>query len=140
MGSNPVHLTLKRKAVQNHPKKWTPLTNPVVFFIDVMLLDTKKLLLIDQCQILPLGVITSRDSYPWNYRELATLLTLSESLAEDEFETLTIGSIRNNLFTQPSRLLNLIPGFCQAKKRFCCEAIFQLLINDCNLEYRKEPL
>ena len=33
----------------------------------------------------------------WTYRELATLLTLSESLAEGGFETLTIGSMRKNV-------------------------------------------
>ena len=42
-------------------------------------------------QVLTLNVTTSRDSYAWNYRELATLLTLSESLAKDGFEPLTIG-------------------------------------------------
>ena len=42
-------------------------------------------------QVLPLDVITPRDSYAWNYRELGTLLTLSESLAEVGFEPLTIG-------------------------------------------------
>ena len=48
-------------------------------------------------QVLPLGVTTPRDSYTWNYRELATLLTLSESLAEAGFEPLTMGSMRKNL-------------------------------------------
>ena len=40
---------------------------------------------------------TPRDSYAWNYRELATLLTRSESLAECGFEPPTIGSMRKNL-------------------------------------------
>ena len=37
---------------------------------------------------------TPRDSYTWNYRELATLLTLSDSLVEVGLEPLTIGSIQ----------------------------------------------
>ena len=40
---------------------------------------------------------TPRDSYAWNYRELTTLLTLSESLAEVGLEPVTIGSMRKNL-------------------------------------------
>ena len=40
---------------------------------------------------------TPSDSYAWNYRELTTLLTLSESLAEVGLEPLTIGSIRKSL-------------------------------------------
>ena len=47
--------------------------------------------------MLPLDVTTPRDSYAWNYRELATLLTLSESLAEVGLEPLTIGSMRKNV-------------------------------------------
>ena len=41
-------------------------------------------------QFLPLDVTRPRDSYAWNNRELATLLTLSERLAEGVFEPLTI--------------------------------------------------
>ena len=37
------------------------------------------------------------DSYAWSYRELATLLTLSESLAEVGREPLSIGPMRKNL-------------------------------------------
>ena len=48
-------------------------------------------------QALPLDVTTPRNSYAWNYRKLATLLTLSESLAEVGLEPLTIGSMRKNL-------------------------------------------
>ena len=33
------------------------------------------------CEAFPVDVITPRDSYAWNYRELVTFLTLSESLA-----------------------------------------------------------
>ena len=44
---------------------------------------------------------TPRDSDVWNDRELGTLVTLSESLAEGGFEPLTIGSMR---------MLNLSPG------------------------------
>ena len=40
---------------------------------------------------------TPRDPYTWNCRELATLLTLSESLAEVGLKPLTIGSMRKNL-------------------------------------------
>ena len=45
-------------------------------------------------QVLPLDVTTPHDSYAWNCRELATLPILSESLAEDGLELLTIGSMR----------------------------------------------
>ena len=48
-------------------------------------------------QVLTLDVTTPRDSYAWNYSELATLLTLSESLVEVGLEPLTIGSMRKNL-------------------------------------------
>ena len=48
-------------------------------------------------QVLPLDVTTRRDTYAWTYRELATLLTLSESLAETGLEPLNIGSMRKNL-------------------------------------------
>ena len=41
--------------------------------------------------------ITPCDFYALNYREMATLLTLSEALAGGGFEPLTIGSIRKNL-------------------------------------------
>ena len=53
-------------------------------------------------QVLPLDVTTPRDSYTWNYRELATLLVLSESSAEGGLEPLTIGSMRKNLTTEVS--------------------------------------
>ena len=45
---------------------------------------------------------TPRDSYAWNYRELVTLLTLSESLAGGRFEPLPIGSMSKNLTTKLS--------------------------------------
>ena len=46
-------------------------------------LDTEKLFcLSSSLQVLSLEVTTPRDSYAWNYRELATLLTLSEGLAK----------------------------------------------------------
>ena len=48
-------------------------------------------------QVLPLDVTTTRDSYAWDYRELAFLFTLSESLAENGFEPLTMGSMGKNL-------------------------------------------
>ena len=53
-------------------------------------------------QVLLLDVTTPRDSYAWNYRELATLLTLSESSAEDAFEPLSMGSMRKNLTNELS--------------------------------------
>ena len=53
-------------------------------------------------QVLPLDVTTPRDFYAWNYRELATLLALSESLAEVGLEPLTTGSMRKNLITELS--------------------------------------
>ena len=60
-------------------------------------------LLIEQCQALPLNVTAPRDSYAWNYRELATLLALNESLAEAAFEPLTIGAAMcKNLNTELS--------------------------------------
>ena len=46
--------------------------------------------------MLLLDVTTPRYSDVWNYRELATLLILSESLAEAGPEPLTIGSMRKN--------------------------------------------
>ena len=52
-------------------------------------------LLIEQFQNIPLDVTTPRDSYAWNYRELTTLLALSEGLAEGGFEPLTIRSMQN---------------------------------------------
>ena len=51
-------------------------------------------------QTLPLDVTTPRDSYAWNYGELATLLILSEILAESGFEPSTLGSMRKNLTTE----------------------------------------
>ena len=48
-------------------------------------------------QVLVLDMTTPRDSYARNNRELATLLTLSGSLAEGGLEPFTIGSMRNNL-------------------------------------------
>lgn len=54
-------------------------------------------------QVLPLDVTTPRESYARNYEELATLLTLSESLAECGFEPLTIvGSMGKDLMTELS--------------------------------------
>ena len=48
-----------------------------------------------------------RDSYVWNYREQATLLSVSESLAEVGLEPLTVGSMRKNLTIELSwHLLN----------------------------------
>ena len=55
--------------------------------------------------MLPLDVTTPRDSYAWNYRALATLFTLRESLAEGGFESLTIGSILKNPTTELSKHL-----------------------------------
>ena len=56
--------------------------------------DTEKLLcLSSSVHALPLDLTTPRDSYAWNYRELTTLLTLSEISAESGFELLTIGSM-----------------------------------------------
>ena len=46
----------------------------------VLIKDTEKLCLSSSVLVLPLDVTTPRDSYAWNYRELATLLTLGESL------------------------------------------------------------
>ena len=53
-------------------------------------------------QVFPLDVTTPRDSYAWNYRELATRLTLSELLAEVGLEPLTIGSMRRIPITELS--------------------------------------
>ena len=52
--------------------------------------------------MLPLDVTTPRDSYAWNYRELATLLALCESLAEGGFEPLSIASMRMDPATELS--------------------------------------
>ena len=59
-------------------------------------LETKLLCTLKSVKIL------SRGSYAWNYRELATLLTLSERLAEVGFEPLVIGSMGKHLTTMPS--------------------------------------
>ena len=70
------------------------------FYLDVKgrNLDTEKFFcLSSSVQVLPLDVTSPRDSNAWNYRELTTLLTLSESLAEVGLEPLTVGSIRKNL-------------------------------------------
>ena len=40
----------------------------------------RSLCLSSSVLVLPLDVTTPRDSYAWNYRELATLFTLGESL------------------------------------------------------------
>ena len=58
-------------------------------------------------QVFPLDVTTPRDSYARNYRELVTLLALCKCLAETIFETLTIGSVRENLTTRsyPDKVL-----------------------------------
>ena len=53
-------------------------------------------------QVIPLYVTTLRDSYTWNYRELAILLTPSESLVEVRLEPLTIWSMRKNLTIEQS--------------------------------------
>ena len=77
----------------------------MILYLDVKgrNLDTEKpFCLSSSVQVLPLDVTTTPDSNAWNYRELATLLTLSESLAESGFEPLTIGSICKNLITELS--------------------------------------
>lgn len=51
---------------------------------------------------LPLDVTSHSDSCARNHRELATILTLNESLAQDGFEPLAIGSRRINLITELS--------------------------------------
>ena len=48
------------------------------------------------------GTLRRAVSYAWNNRELATLLTLNEGLAEGGFEPLTIGPMHENLTTQLS--------------------------------------
>ena len=51
-------------------------------------------------QVLPLNMTTPRDSYPWNYRELVTVLTLSECLAKGGFGPLTLGSMTKAPITE----------------------------------------
>ena len=51
-------------------------------------------------QVVLLDVITPCDIYAWNYRELATLFTLNESLPEGGFEPMTIGHMAKNLTTE----------------------------------------
>ena len=61
-------------------------------------MGTEKLFCISiNVQVLPLGVTRTRDSDAWNYRGLAILFTLNESLASDGFEPLIIGSMREKL-------------------------------------------
>ena len=52
----------------------------------------EALCLTSSIHVLPLDVTIPHDSYAWNYRELATLVTLTESLAEGGFEPLIIQS------------------------------------------------
>ena len=52
--------------------------------------------------IFSLDVTTPHDSYAWNYRELATLLALSESLVEGGFELLNTGLIGRSITTELS--------------------------------------
>ena len=70
-----------------------------IFYLDIKggNLDTETLFVYRAVQVHPLDGTTHRDSYAWNYRELVTLLTLSESLAEVGLELLTIRSMRKNL-------------------------------------------
>lgn len=61
-------------------------------------LETKKLFcLSSSLQVLHLDMTTPHDSYDWNSIELATLLTLTESLAEGRLEPLTV--VHKNLTT-----------------------------------------
>ena len=61
-------------------------------------LDTEKLFCVSSSvQVLLLNVTTPRESCAWHYRELATLLTLSERSAEVGLEPLTIGSMCKHL-------------------------------------------
>ena len=46
---------------------------------------------------------TPRGFYAWNHRELATLLTLRESLAEFEFGPLIVESMHKDLTSELSR-------------------------------------
>ena len=68
-----------------------------MFKVDIWTLRSFLFCLSSSVQVLLLDVTTPRESYAWNYRELATLLILSESLAELGLEPLTIGSMRKNL-------------------------------------------
>ena len=52
-------------------------------------------------QVFLLDVTTPRNSDAWNYRELATLHTLRQRLAEDGFEPFTIGSMGENRLGNP---------------------------------------
>ena len=66
---------------------------------------------------------TPRDSHAYNYRELVTLLTLSESLAEEGLEPLTIGSMRKDHTIDLSvvQLTSCMqPELKQAKLSFLC--------------------
>ena len=76
----------------------------------------RSFLLSSSVQVLPLDVTTPRDSHAWNYRELATLLTLSESLAEVGLEPLTIGSVCKNLTTE---LSGHQTDSCSSRRRPC---------------------
>ena len=79
-------------------------------------------------QVLPPRVTTPRDSYVLDCREMATLLALSESLAEDGFEPLTIRSMRKKLtieislhpkpFLLTSKTPPPLPAFCAT---VCCK-------------------
>ena len=51
---------------------------------------------------LPVDVTTHRDLHPWNCIDLATFLTLSESLIEGGFEPMAIGSMGKPLIAELS--------------------------------------
>ena len=51
---------------------------------------------------LPVDVTTHRDLHPWHYIDLATFLTLSESLIEGGFEPMAIGSMGKPLIAELS--------------------------------------
>ena len=71
-------------------------------------------LLIKQC---PVPSSSCDHTHVWNYRELATLPILNESLAQGRFGPLTIGSMRKNHTTEQSLSIlynvKILQPFCQ---------------------------
>ena len=87
---------------------------------------------------------TSLDSYAWNYRELATLPTLSESVAEGGFEPRIIGSLLRNLASRailiPKPLLLLFGCFRFVIVSLKLPAGFLLVANNNNNNNNYLPL
>lgn len=88
--------------------------------------------LLSIAQVLLLNVDAPRDSYAWHYKELATLPTLSKSLAKDRSTRLVIKSMCKNITTELSWHLttfdtilatnkNVVPEIKTNCKKWCIQ-------------------